>query len=30
MTKDNFFVGEFELGGLESAPRGVVKIDITF
>lgn len=30
MTKDNFFVGEFLLEGLEEAPRGVVKIDITF
>ena len=30
MTKDNFLVGEFELGGLESAPKGVVKIDVEF
>jgi heat shock protein 1/8 len=28
MTKDNFFVGEFELGNLESAPRGIVKIEV--
>lgn len=30
MTKDNFFVGEFELSGLESAPRGIAEIEITF
>lgn len=30
MTKDNFFVGEFELTGIESAPRGVAQIEITF
>jgi molecular chaperone DnaK (HSP70) len=30
MTKDNFFVGEFELGNLESAPRGIVKIEVKF
>ena len=30
MTKDNFFVGEFELSGLESAPRGVAEIEIYF
>lgn len=30
MTKDNFFVGEFELFGIESAPRGIAQIEITF
>lgn len=30
MTKDNFMVGEFELTGIESAPRGVPQIEITF
>lgn len=30
MTKDNFSVGEFELSGLESAPRGVAEIEISF
>lgn len=30
MTSDNFLIGEFELIDLKSAPRGVVKIDITF
>jgi molecular chaperone DnaK (HSP70) len=30
MTKDNFLVGEFILVGLESAPRGVVQIEIIF
>lgn len=30
MTKDNFFVGEFELRGIESAPRGIAEIEITF
>jgi hypothetical protein len=30
MTKDNFCVGEFELTGLESAPRGVSQIEIIF
>lgn len=30
MTKDNFLVGEFELFGIESAPRGVAQIEITF
>lgn len=30
MTKNNFCVGEFELRGLESAPRGVAEIEITF
>ena len=30
MTKDNFFVGEFVLSGIESAPRGISQIEITF
>jgi molecular chaperone DnaK (HSP70) len=30
MTRDNFFVGEFELRGIEPAPRGVAEIEITF
>jgi len=30
MTKDNFLVGEFELTGLEPAPRGIPEIEITF
>lgn len=30
MTKDNFFVGEFELIGIEPAPRGISQIEITF
>jgi heat shock protein 1/8 len=30
MTKDNFLVGEFELIGLDSEPRGIVQIEITF
>ena len=30
MTKDNFLVGEFELGGIESAPRGFAKIEVKF
>ncbi len=30
MTKDNFKVGEFTLKGLESAPRGIAEINITF
>jgi len=30
MTKDNFLVGEFILGGIEPAPRGVAEIEITF
>ena len=30
MTKDNFFVGEFELSNLESMPRGHVKIEVKF
>jgi len=30
MTKDNFKVGEFELCDIESAPRGISQIEITF
>lgn len=30
MTKDNFIVGEFELTNIESAPRGIPQIEITF
>lgn len=30
MTKDNFLVGEFELTNIESAPRGIPQIEITF
>ena len=30
LTVDNIFVGEFELTGIESAPRGIAKIDVTF
>jgi len=30
MTKDNFLVGEFELFDIESAPRGVPQIEISF
>jgi molecular chaperone DnaK (HSP70) len=30
MTKDNFLVGEFELEGIESAPRGLAKIEVKF
>ena len=30
MTSDNFFVGDFELSGLEEAPRGVAEIVISF
>src|SRR4029079_18691823 len=30
MTKDNFLVGEFELIGIEPAPRGIAEIEITF
>lgn len=30
MTKDNFFVGKFELTGLEKAPRGFAEIEVTF
>jgi len=30
MTKDNFFVGDFELNGIESMPRGVAEIEVKF
>lgn len=30
MTKDNFLVGEFELEGIEPAPRGIAKIEVKF
>lgn len=30
LTKDNFLVGEFELKGIESLPRGLAKIEVTF
>ena len=30
MTCDNFFVGEFELNGIESVPRGVPEILVSF
>jgi len=30
LTQDNFKIAEFDLSGLEPAPRGVAKIDITF
>lgn len=30
MTKDNFYVGEFILDGLEKAPRGIAEIEISF
>lgn len=30
MTKDNFLVGEFELKGIDEAPRGIAQIEITF
>jgi molecular chaperone DnaK (HSP70) len=30
MTKDNFFVGEFELKGIEPAPRGIPEILVKF
>lgn len=30
LTKDNFLIGEFELQGIEPAPRGVAKIEVTF
>jgi heat shock protein 5 len=30
MTKDNHLLGEFELGGVPPAPRGVPKIEVTF
>jgi molecular chaperone DnaK (HSP70) len=30
MTKDNFFVGEFILKGLQKAPRGIPQIEVSF
>jgi molecular chaperone DnaK (HSP70) len=30
LTTDNIFVGEFELSGIEEAPRGIPKIEVTF
>lgn len=30
LTKDNFFVGEFELTGLELVPRGIPEIEVMF
>lgn len=30
MTKDNLFLGEFELSGIPPAPRGVPQIQVTF
>ena len=30
MTKDNNFLGEFELTGIPPAPRGVPQIEVTF
>ncbi len=30
MTKDNFFVGEFELDGIEPAPRGIARVEVKF
>ena len=30
MTKDNFLVGEFELDGIEPAPRGFARIEVKF
>lgn len=30
LTKDNFFVGEFELKGIEPQPRGLAKIEVKF
>ncbi len=30
MTKDNFMVGEFELEGIEAAPRGFARIEVKF
>lgn len=30
MTKDNYLVGEFELKGIEPAPRGVAEITVSF
>lgn len=30
LTKDNFYIGEFELSGLSPKPRGYHKIEVTF
>ena len=30
LTRDNYLVGSFELSGIEPAPRGYAKIDITY
>jgi molecular chaperone DnaK (HSP70) len=30
LTRDNFFVGEFELTGIEKVPRGIPEIEVTF
>lgn len=30
LTKDNFFIGEFDLDGIRPAPVGAVKINVTF
>ena len=30
LTFDNIFIGEFDLTGIEEAPRGIPKIDVTF
>lgn len=30
MTKDNFFVGEFELGDIDPVPRGIPQIEVKF
>lgn len=30
MTKDNYLIGEFLLGGIEPAPRGIAEIEVTF
>lgn len=30
LTKDNFLVGEFELDGIEPAPRGIARIEVSF
>ena len=30
MTKDNFFVGEFELGDIDPSPRGIPQIEVKF
>ena len=30
MTKDNHFLGKFDLTGIPPAPKGVPKIEVTF